>query len=57
MDWFRRFGNIIVAKMIELLFDGPSLNDCGCTLRLISRSARDMLVRRLTSRDLTFCPK
>jgi glycosyltransferase involved in cell wall biosynthesis len=57
MDWFRRFGNIIVAKMIELLFDGPSLNDGGCTLRLISRSARDMLVRRLTSRDLTFCPK
>jgi hypothetical protein len=57
MDWFRRFGNIIVAKMIELLFDGPSLTDRGCTLRLISRSARDMLVRRLTVKGSHFLPE
>jgi glycosyltransferase involved in cell wall biosynthesis len=57
MGWFLRFGNIIVAKMIEWLFDGPSLTDCGCTLRLISRSARDMLVRRLTVKGSHFLPE
>jgi glycosyltransferase involved in cell wall biosynthesis len=57
MGWFLRFGNIIVAKMIEWLFDGPSLSDCGCTLRLISRSARDTLVPRLTVKASHFLPE
>lgn len=39
MGWFLRIGNIVVAKLIELLFSGPSLSDCGCTLRLIHKDA------------------
>ena len=39
MGWFLRVGNWAVAKMIQVLHSGPSLTDCGCTLRLIHRSA------------------
>jgi glycosyltransferase involved in cell wall biosynthesis len=39
MGWFLRLGNILVAKLLEILFGGPSLSDCGCTLRLIDRAA------------------
>lgn len=34
-----RWGNTLVAKLIQILYGGPSLSDCGCTLRLIHRSA------------------
>ena len=39
MGWFLRVGNWAVAKMIQFLYGGPSLSDCGCTLRLTHRSA------------------
>ena len=29
MGWFQRSGNILVAKSIQWLFNGPSLSDCG----------------------------
>ena len=32
---FLRLGNWVVAKLLEFLFNGPSLSDCGCTLRLV----------------------
>ncbi len=38
-----RLGNLAVAKLLELLFDGPSLSDCGCTFRLLSRSAYEKI--------------
>ena len=34
-----RWGNTIIAKLIEVLYGGPSLSDCGCTLRLIHKHA------------------
>jgi glycosyltransferase involved in cell wall biosynthesis len=43
MGWFLRVGNWSVAKMIQLLYDGPSLTDCGCTFRLTRRAALDRL--------------
>jgi glycosyltransferase involved in cell wall biosynthesis len=39
MGWFLRIGNWTVAKMVQLLYGGPSLSDCGCTLRLTHRAA------------------
>src|SRR5438477_4911577 len=39
MGRFLRWGNWIVAKMIQVLYGGPSLTDCGCTLRLTHKSA------------------
>jgi glycosyltransferase involved in cell wall biosynthesis len=34
-----RFGNWAEAKVIEVLHNGPTLTDIGCTYRLISRKA------------------
>lgn len=34
-----RWGNTLLAKVIEIVYGGPSLSDCGCTFRLIRREA------------------
>jgi len=39
MGWFLRWGNWVVAKLLELLYGTSSLSDCGCTFRLIRREA------------------
>ena len=57
MGWFLRLGNIAVAKMVEWLFNGPSLSDCGCTLRLIRCEARDCMVDQLTVTGSHFLPE
>jgi len=57
MGWFLRVGNIIVAKMIELLYNTPSLSDCGCTLRLINRRALQHLYPSLTVKGSHFLPE
>ena len=48
MGWFLRVGNWTVAKMIQLLYGGPSLTDCGCTLRLTHRAALLRILDDLT---------
>src|SRR5438067_1744071 len=57
MGWQLRWGNWIVAKLLQVLFGGPSLSDCGCTLRLISRRAADRLLPRLTVGGSHFLPE
>ena len=57
MGWFLRVGNWAVAKLLQLLFDGPSLSDCGCTLRLIRREAAARIVDRLTVGGSHFLPE
>jgi glycosyltransferase involved in cell wall biosynthesis len=57
MGWFLRLGNIIVAKMLELLFNTCSLSDCGCTLRLVRRDALHRFVDKLTVRGSHFLPE
>ena len=57
MGWFLRVGNLAVAKMIQLLFDGPSLTDCGCTLRLTHRSALARFLDDLTVGGSHFLPE
>ena len=32
-------GTARVAKLLEVLYDTPSLSDCGCTMRLVHRDA------------------
>jgi len=39
MGLFLRWGNYVVAKMMEFLFNANHLSDVGCTMRLIRRSA------------------
>jgi glycosyltransferase involved in cell wall biosynthesis len=37
MDWFLRWGNWAVAKLIEVLFNTSHLSDVGCTYRVLRR--------------------
>jgi glycosyltransferase involved in cell wall biosynthesis len=57
MGWQLRWGNWVVAKLLQVLFDGPSLSDCGCTLRLVRRSAVERLLPRLTVGGSHFLPE
>ncbi len=57
MGWFLRIGNWAVAKLLQLLHDGPSLSDCGCTLRLIRREALATFGDRLTVGASHFLPE
>jgi len=57
MGWFLRMGNWTVAKMLQVLYGGPSLSDCGCTLRLLHRSALETFRRDLTVGGSHFLPE
>jgi len=57
MGWFLRIGNVAVAKMIQVLYGGPSLTDCGCTLRLTHRAALLRIVDNLTVGGSHFLPE
>ena len=37
MPGWVKWGNWFVAKLIEILFNGPSLTDAGCTFKLITK--------------------
>jgi glycosyltransferase involved in cell wall biosynthesis len=57
MGWFLRIGNWAVAKAIQFLYDGPSLSDCGCTLRLIRRESLQRIHGSLTVGGSHFLPE
>jgi len=57
MGWFLRVGNWTVAKLIQFLFGGPSLSDCGCTLRLTHRAALAKIQDDLTVGGSHFLPE
>jgi glycosyltransferase involved in cell wall biosynthesis len=57
MGWFLRIGNWVVAKMLQLLFGGPSLSDCGCTLRLTHKSALARIQDQMTVGGSHFLPE
>jgi glycosyltransferase involved in cell wall biosynthesis len=57
MGWFLRLGNWTVAKMIQFLYNGPSLSDCGCTLRLTRRAALDRIQDDLAVGGSHFLPE
>jgi glycosyltransferase involved in cell wall biosynthesis len=48
MDWFLRWGNWAVAKVVELLFNTSHLSDVGCTYRLLRRDIAEDVARRMT---------
>jgi glycosyltransferase involved in cell wall biosynthesis len=57
MGRFLRYGNVVVAKLLEFLYGGPCLTDCGCTFRLIRRSAYEKIAAKLTVRRSHFLPE
>ncbi len=56
MGWFLRIGNMIVAKVLEVLYGTPSLSDCGCTFRLIRRDAVQKMLADLHVGKSHFLP-
>lgn len=57
MPYWIRVGNWACAKYLELLFNGPSLTDVGCTLKLIHRPALQRLLPNLTVSGSHFSPE
>lgn len=57
MGWFLRVGNLVVAKMIQVLYGGPSLSDCGCTMRLTHREALVKIQDEMTVGASHFLPE
>ena len=57
MGWFVRQGNWLVAKMLMVLFDTPSISDCGCTMRLIHREPLQRFISKLTVGASHFLPE
>jgi glycosyltransferase involved in cell wall biosynthesis len=57
MGHFLRWGNWLVAKLLMVLYDTPSLTDCGCTLRLVHREALERFRDRLTVGSSHFLPE
>ena len=57
MGWFLRVGNWVVAKLLQVLHSGPSLTDCGCTLRLIHKAALARIADRFTVGGSHFLPE
>jgi glycosyltransferase involved in cell wall biosynthesis len=56
MPFWVRMGNWAVAKLLEYLFNGPSLTDVGCTYKLICRSAYEKIKNALVVTDSRFSP-
>lgn len=48
MNFGLRYGNIIVAKMLSLLFSPINFTDVGCTLKVISRKFYEIIKNNLT---------
>lgn len=58
MGPFLKWGNIIVAKMIELLFLSPAqLTDVGCTMRLIKRDVLRRIEDKFSVEGSCFGPE
>jgi len=57
MGKFLKWGNWALAKMIEVLFNGPSLTDVGCTYRLIKRDALEKIKDKFTVGGSHFSPE
>jgi glycosyltransferase involved in cell wall biosynthesis len=43
MGMFLRYGNVFVAKLLEALFNTYTLTDVGCTMRVMSREALQIM--------------
>ena len=54
MNWFLRWGNWAVAKLIEILYNTPYLSDVGCTYRVISRECIQRIAPEFRSNGSRF---
>lgn len=57
MNWFLRYGNIAVAKLLEYLhFENTSLTDVGCTFKMIRKESYMYIRKHFTVGDNSFSP-
>ncbi len=54
MGPFLRWGNYLVAKLIEVLFNTAYLSDVGCTFRVMHRRALDRITPAFDRHDSAF---
>jgi glycosyltransferase involved in cell wall biosynthesis len=57
MDLILRLGNSAVAKLLQLLFNGPAITDVGCTYKLINRDAYRKIKDTFTVTGSHFSPE
>ena len=57
MQFYLRVGNIVVAKILEYLYFGPTLSDIGCTYKMISRSSYEKIKNNLRVAGSEFQPE
>lgn len=57
MNWFLRIGNVVVAKLLEYLHNGPCLTDVGCTMKLIKKEALSKIIDKFTVGKSHFSPE
>ncbi|MFB6146009.1 MAG: glycosyltransferase family 2 protein, partial [Candidatus Nanohaloarchaea archaeon] len=50
-------GNQFLAKLVELLFQGPRLNDVGCSYRVFHREALESILKEDVSGADTYSPQ
>jgi glycosyltransferase involved in cell wall biosynthesis len=57
MNWFLRIGNVVVAKLLEYMYNGPCLTDVGCTLKLIKKDQLRKILPKLKVGRSHFSPE
>jgi len=57
MGIFLKWGNWFIAKMIEVIYNGPHLSDAGCTYRLIKKDALKKIEPKFTVGKSHFSPE
>lgn len=57
-DWgfFLKWGNWFVARLMQLLYHGPSMKDIGVTFRMIKRPCLNAVLPYLSRTDSAFLP-
>jgi glycosyltransferase involved in cell wall biosynthesis len=57
MGFALRYGNVLVAKFLEYLHNGPCLSDVGCTFKMFTREAIDAVKDYFTVGKSHFSPE
>ena len=48
MGFFIKWGNVFLAKLIEILYNTTTLSDVGCTMRLLNRKSLEKIQSQFT---------
>lgn len=54
MGYWLIWGNVLVAKMFQVLFNAPRLSDMGSTYRLLSKKVVEILINKMTMKGNYF---